>query len=171
MSKILLAGVVTVATAGPLLGQSLQADGTPQLVGLFTATCIHFAGDPTNLREFMKEHHVPELSEQARAIFLRNHIGVGFDASNKVTRLALVSEDNGVCSAFAGQANASDLLPSLTLMLKARGLDVAQDGGKEMGKATADFYKVKINDHLYKLVVSENFAPEAAVQAAITLSP
>ncbi|MEO6947853.1 MAG: hypothetical protein ABI150_15135 [Nitrobacter sp.] len=170
MWKMLLSGFAVLAVTGASFGQA-TSDGTRQVVGLFTSTCLSFADDPKAIRDLMKQHHVPELNDQGRAIFLRDHVGVGFDATNMVTRLALVSEDSGVCSAFAGQANASEIGPMLAATTKARGLDLVQTSGKETTSATSSFYKIKVKDHLYRLVVSSNPIPNASVQAAITLAP
>jgi hypothetical protein len=151
------------------------SDGARQVVGLFTATCIRFAGNPKSLREFMKSHRVPELNHQGQLIFLQGHQGVGFDATNNVTRLALVSEDNGVCSAFAGEIDPSQITSLMVAALRARGFDLIKAERKEMAgldqSHISSFYKVKIKDHLYKLVSSESFGSPLSVHAAITLSP
>jgi hypothetical protein len=148
-----------------------QIDGTRQVVGLFASTCIQFAGNTTGLRDFLKERHVPELSAQARAIFVGDHAGIGFDASNKITRLAVVSEDNGVCSVFASQATPAQIESLTESIVRSRGLQISQSGGREIGAGLSHFYDVTIKDHKYKLVISGNSQPVASVQAALTLSP
>jgi len=170
MRKALCLSIALMGLARPALAQA-PSDGTTQVVGLFIATCVRFAGDPKSVRTFMNEHHVPELNPQGRAIFLRDHVGVGFDATNRVTRLALVSEDNGVCSAFAGQADRSRIAPLLESVAKRQGFVLSPISGTAHEPASSDFHQVKIKDHLYKLVVSSNSVAGASVQAAITLAP
>jgi hypothetical protein len=170
MWKALCLSIVLMGLARPALSQA-SSDGTTQVVGLFIATCVRFAGDPKSVRTFMSEHHVPELNPQGRAIFLRDHVGIGFDASNRVTRLALVSEDNGVCSAFAGQADRSRIGPLLESVAKRQGFALSPIGGNAHEAASSSSYQVKIKDHLYKLIVSSNSVVGASVQAAITLAP
>jgi hypothetical protein len=148
-----------------------QIDGTRQVVGLFAMTCIQFAGNAAGLRDFLKERHVPELSDQARAAFVGDHTGIGFDASNKITRLAVVSEDNGVCSVFASQGTPARIESLIESVVRGRGLQISQSSGMEVGAALSHFYDVSVKDHKYKLVISGNSNPVASVQAALTLSP
>jgi hypothetical protein len=175
MSKILLSGFISLTIIGASYGQTLPNAGAQRVVGLFTATCLRFASDPKDLRDFMRAHHVPELNRQGQAIFLQGHQGVGFDATNSITRLAIVSEDNGVCSTFAGQIEASQIAPLVEATFKAHGFDLIKTGRKEMSgldqSQVSSFYQVKIKDHLYKLVSSSSFGSQLSVHAAITLSP
>ncbi len=146
-------------------------EGAKQVAGLFASTCVRFAGNPIDLRNFMKDRHVPELNPQGRSIFLRDHVGVGFDTTNRVTRLALVSEDNGLCSAFAAQADAAQATSLIEAAAKAQGLNLVRTGQKETDGAHSTVYEVNIKDRPYKLVLSSNPLSDASVQIAITLSP
>ena len=148
-----------------------QTEGARQVVGLFAKTCLRFADDSAALRDFLKGMHVPELTPQGQAIFLRDRRGVGFDASNKVTRLAIVSEDNGVCTVFAGRADISQIAALTESAVKSRGLQLTQQGERGTGSALTHFYGVTINGRDFKPVVSVNLTPDAAIQTALTLSP
>jgi hypothetical protein len=160
-----LLGVAHAQTVGT------PAEGSKQAVGLFTQTCLNFAGNTAALRDFLKKRQVPELNPQGRAIFVRDRVGIGFDASNKVTRLALVSEDNGVCSVFSGQGNLDQIIPLIESINKSLGLQMNPTGTKEAASAHARSYNVTVKDRTYKLAISENSASGASIQAALTLSP
>jgi hypothetical protein len=165
ISLIGLVGITHAQTTTP------QSDGATQAAGLFLQTCLNFAGSPAGLRDFLKKRQVPELNPEGRAIFLRDHVGMGFDASNKATRLAVVSEDNGVCSIFAGQGNLAQVLPLIESINRSLALQMSQSGGKETDSVHARYYNVIIKDRTYKLVISDNPVAGAAIQAALTLSP
>jgi hypothetical protein len=148
-----------------------QIDVTRQVVGLFASTCIQFAGNTAGLRDFLKERHLPELNAQAHATFVGDHAGIGFDASNKITHLAVVSEDNGVCSVFASQGTPAQIEPLIESVIRSRGLQISQSGEREVNAGLSHFYAVTVTDHKYKPVISGNSQPGASVQAALTLSP
>ena len=79
--------------------------GADQLVGLFGATCLHFAGDTAALRTFLQQQNAPQMPAQARDAFLAGRQGQVFDVSYKTVKLALVSLDDGTCEAVVDQAD------------------------------------------------------------------
>lgn len=170
--------LATMVAAAAAFAQpaSAQAPGNAspaaaQMIGLFTQTCVQFAGRPEALRDFLGKRGVPELNEAGKAIFLRERKGVGFDASNKVTRLALVSENNGTCTAFMGEGSNADIVPQLHSFLKGLSVQATQvsDEQKPEGRSVVD--RLTIGDRAYLLVISTNNQPAAPIQAAVTLSP
>jgi hypothetical protein len=173
MRKILVVGAALLTSSGVAFGQTQTArsDAATQIVGLFSAVCLRSAGEPQVVRDFLKGRNVPELTPEARAIFLRDRKGIGFDASNKVTRLAVVSEDNGVCSVFAGDGDASQIWPLIAVAANNQGLQISQTGESDKEQAVERSYRVSIKDHQFKLVASVNTRPGAAVRVALTLFP
>ncbi len=88
-------------------------NGADQLVGLFGATCLHFAGDTAGLRAFLAQQGAPVMPDQARTAFLAGRAGQAYDVSVPNVNLALVSLDNGVCEAVVEKANPAEILPTL----------------------------------------------------------
>jgi hypothetical protein len=96
---------VSVLLAALLLIPGAARAGAPEeLVGLFIQGCMAFAGDAPALRDWVRLTGLPPVPEQARAAFLRGVPGQVFDGSAAEVRLALVSADDGTCSAVAEQA-------------------------------------------------------------------
>ena len=87
--------------------------GAEELVGLFGATCLHFAGNPTAVRGFMTQQGVPVMPEKARAAFLAGRAGQVFDASEPGVNLAVVSLDDGGCEAVVEKADPNEVLSAL----------------------------------------------------------
>ncbi|MFG1287008.1 NMCC_0638 family (lipo)protein [Xanthobacter versatilis] len=151
--------------------QKLQPDGSAQAVGLFAQACLQFAGNPAAVRHFLNAKQVPALSADATRIFLKDHIGVGFDASNRVTRMALISEDNSVCSVFAESVDTTAVNPLLQTVTRKAGLQLNATDERERGGLTSRFYKVAIAGRPYNIVVSTGNDEGRAFHAALTLAP
>ncbi|WP_408838740.1 NMCC_0638 family (lipo)protein [Acidisphaera sp. S103] len=81
-----------------------RAGAPDELVGLFIQGCMEFTGDAPALRDWAKQTGLPPVSEKARIAFLRGVPGQAFDGSAAEGRLALISADDGTCSAAAEQA-------------------------------------------------------------------
>jgi hypothetical protein len=107
-----LACVLCLATL-PAYAQQEQLDGADQVVGLFGATCLHFAGDVQGLRGFLHQQKAPEMPQQARDAFLAGRPGDVFDVSYRTVKLALVSLDDGACEAVVENADAQQVLAVL----------------------------------------------------------
>ncbi len=90
-----------------------SGDGAEQVVGLFSATCLNFAGDVAALRAFLAEQHAPRMPKQAETAFLTGRQGQVFDVSYQTTKLALVSLDSGGCEAVAEHADGGRVLSVL----------------------------------------------------------
>ena len=99
--------------AQPPTGAQPTPNGADQLVGLFGATCLHFAGDTAGLRAFLTQQGAPVMPDQARTAFLAGRTGQAYDVSVPNVNLALVSLDNGVCEAVVEKAEPSEILPTL----------------------------------------------------------
>jgi hypothetical protein len=65
---------------------------------------MEFAGDAPALREWAQHNGLPPVPEKSRVAFLRGVPGQAFDGSAAEGRLALISADDGTCSAAAEQA-------------------------------------------------------------------
>ena len=96
-------------------GGAAQPPANPadQLVGLFGATCLHFAGDTAGLRGFLTQQGALVMPAQARAAFLAGRSGQVFDVSVPGVPLALVSLDDGGCEAVAEKANGDEVRNTL----------------------------------------------------------
>ncbi len=74
-------------------------------MGLFVQGCLPFAGKPAALRDWAKQVGLQPVADQARTAFLHGAPGQVFDASVPGTKLALLSSDDGICSAVTDQAS------------------------------------------------------------------
>lgn len=167
------AGGQAPGTGAPAAGA--QTAGAPvdpadQLVGLFGATCLHFAADPGGVRGFMSQNQVPEMPAQARDAFLSGRRGQVFDASVPGVNLALISLDDGGCEAVVEHVDPDAVPRALTgaaaeakLPLEAQG---AQSDGPNGVKHSA--YLLTAAGRQMHILVST--APKPP-QAVITMAP
>ena len=108
-----------MAIAGmAVLTSSARADDPPivaakQVAGLFVQSCLQFAGDKDGLRGWAKKTGLKELPAGVQDRFLYGLPGVVFDASNKVGKFVLVSEDGGSCSVVAEMASGPVVISDL----------------------------------------------------------
>ena len=101
------------AMQAPAGGPAPAPNGADQLVGLFGATCLHFAGDTAAMRKFLTTQGAPAMPDPARGAFLAGRQGQVFDVSVPSVNLALVSLDDGGCEAVVEHANPSEIVPVL----------------------------------------------------------
>ncbi len=94
-------------------GAAPAADPADQLVGLFGATCLHYAADPHGMRGFIAQQGAPAMPPQARDAFLAGRQGQVFDVSVPGVNLALVSLDDGACEAVVEKANGAEVVNTL----------------------------------------------------------
>lgn len=147
-------------------------DGADQVVGLFGATCLHFAGDVAGMRQFLKQQNAPAMPAAARDAFLAGRPGQVFDVSYQTVKLALVSLDDGACEAVADQADADQVLRVLTQSAQENQvpitpLGVAPDAKPRAGvRQTA--YGVTLAGRPMHILVS---TASASPQAVLTLVP
>jgi hypothetical protein len=102
------------APPGAQGGTAPPPSGADQLVGLFGATCLHFAGDTAGLRKFLTQEGAPAMPDPARGAFLAGRAGQAFDVSVPGVNLALVSLDDGGCEAVVEHADPAEIVPTLT---------------------------------------------------------
>jgi len=112
MSVLALLPACALAQEVPPAGQPTP-NGADQLVGLFGATCLHFAGDNAGLRSFLTQQQAPKMPQQARDAFLAGRAGEVYDVSVPNVNLALVSLDDGGCEAVVEKADPAEIIPTL----------------------------------------------------------
>jgi hypothetical protein len=119
--RLLLASLLAVTTVGatalaqpaPSQSDAAAVNGADQLVGLFGAACLQYAGDAAATRAFLNSQHAPQMPAAARDAFLAGRPGQVFDTSYESVKLALVSLDDGSCEAVVDQANPAEVLSTL----------------------------------------------------------
>jgi hypothetical protein len=152
-------------------GQQPPGSGAEELVGLFGATCLHFAGSPSGVRGFLNEQKVPVMPQTARAAFLAGRAGQVFDASEPGVNLAVVTLDDGGCETVVEKANPDEVLSTL--------IKTAQDAktpltplGDQADKAANGVrhaaFALTENGRTMHILVSTAAAPP---QAVLTLAP
>ena len=106
-----LARMCMIATTGMMaLAAPARSDDAPnaaasQVAGLFTQSCIQFAGDAAGLRAWADRTGLKALSAEAQKYFLHNLSGIVFDASNRQGKFVMISYDGGSCSVVAQLAS------------------------------------------------------------------
>ena len=83
---------------------------------------MEFAGDASALRDWAKQTGLPPVPEKARVAFLRGVPGQAFDGSTAEGRLALISADDGTCSAAAEQATQQAVIDAVEAGFRQAGL-------------------------------------------------
>ena len=170
-----LAAPPALAQAGPPpargQGQPQQpATAADQLVGLFGATCLHFAGDTAGLRAFLTQQGAPAMPAQARDMFLANRKGQVYDASVPGVNLALVTLDDGGCEAVAEKASRTEVLSTLQQAASEARVPLTAVGAQADGPNGVQHaaYTLVAAGKQMHLLVSTAPAPP---QAVITLAP
>jgi len=144
--------------------------GADQVVGLFGATCLHFAGDVAGLRAFLTQQGAPQMPQQARDAFLAGRPGQVFDVSYQTQKLALVSIDDGGCEAVAEQANPQEVLATLQQAARENNVTLMPldaPGGKPTGVQQSAYGLTLAGKPMHVLVSTASAAP----QAVLTLVP
>ncbi len=161
----------TVPAVAQTTATQTPSNPADQLVGLFGATCLHYAGDVTGLRGFLTQQGAPAMPAQARDAFLAGRVGQVFDTSVPGVNLALVSLDDGGCEAVAEKASGAEVLNTLQQAAKEAGVTLTPVGAQADPAANGvshTAYTLVANGKPMHVLVST--AP-AAPQAVITLAP
>lgn len=163
------------AMATPALAQQQPqqppGSGAEELVGLFGAACLHFAGDPAGTRGFLTQQGVPKMPDKARDAFLAGRAGQVFDASEPGVNLAVVSLDDGGCETVVEKADPADVLSTLQREAQAANTPLTNLGGqadKAPAGVTHTAFAVTANGKQMHILVS---TAAVAPQAVLTLAP
>ena len=161
--------------AGPALAQPQpgeQTSAADQVVGLFGATCLHFAGDVAAMRGFLVQQGAPQMPVSARDAFLAGRKGQVFDVSYQATKLALVSLDDGGCEAVTEQADSRQVLAVLGQAATENQVTLAPLGTQADPKGRPgvqhNAYSVTLGGKAMHVLVSTAPSPP---QAVLTLIP
>ena len=172
----------TLASSGAGLAQSPTVqrptapsgpvDSADQVIGLFSATCLNFAGDVAAMRSFLTEQHAPQMPQAARDAFLAGRQGQVFDVSFQTAKLALVSLDDGGCEAVAEHADPGKVVSVLNQAAQENHVTLAPLGAPADAKARPGVqqtaFGLTLAGHPMHILVSTE-AP--APQAVLTLIP
>jgi hypothetical protein len=108
---VAIAGIAALTT--PARADDPPNAAAKQVTGLFVQSCVRFAGDKDGLRGWAGTTGLQVLSAGAQDRFLYGLPGVVFDASNKVGKFVLVSEEGGSCSVVAEMASGPVVITDL----------------------------------------------------------
>jgi len=169
---LVLACLALPAAAFAQAPQDTPLDGADQVVGLFSGTCLQFAGDNTAIRGFLNEQHAPQMPAAARDAFLAGRQGQVFDVTYKTVKLALVSLDDGGCEAVAERADGPQVISLLNAAARENQVTLLALGGQAAPKdrpgVTQTAYGLTLAGKPKHILVStETPAP----QAVLTLVP
>lgn len=120
----MIAGLVLCAAASAKAQLAASDPDTPQVVGLFQ-TCMRFAGNATELRDWIAVHHLPPVPEPQASWFLGS-VGSGqvFGASTTTGKHALITYDSGTCQVVAMAGNLDSVQQALLASLARQGVAV-----------------------------------------------
>ena len=175
--RIALLACLAGLAAAPALAQTPPPsgggeDGADQVVGLFGATCLHFAGDVAGTRGFLDQQKAPEMPGAAATAFLAGRPGKVYDVSYKSVKLALISLDNGGCEAVADQADPQQVISVLTQSARENNVALAPLGTQATPKnrpgVQQTAYGLTFAGRTMHVLVSTAAAPP---QAVLTLVP
>jgi hypothetical protein len=156
----------------PLSQNGAEAvNGADQVVGLFGAACLQFAGNAQATRKFLTDQHAPQMPPQARDAFLAGRTGEAFDTSYQSVKLALVSLDDGACEAVVEQANPQEVLATLQQAAQENHVPLTSLGtqaDKTRQAVQHSAYSLTIDGKTMHVLVSTASAPP---QAVLTLVP
>jgi hypothetical protein len=156
-----------------LAPHAARAGAPEELAGLFIQGCVEFAGDAPALRAWAQRTGLPPVPERARIAFLRGVPGQVFDGSAAEVRLALVSSDDGVCSAVTNHATQQPVTDALEAGFRQAGLTFRLTGEHD------DAVFSTIHDRAYEVskgqrawrVLSATVKGEKGGEAMLTAAP
>jgi hypothetical protein len=164
-------GTPALAQPAPSQSDAAAVNGADQVVGLFGAACLQFAGDAAATRQFLSSQHAPPMPAAARDAFLAGRPGQVFDTSYQNVKLALVSLDDGACEAVVEQANPTEVLATLQQAASENHVPLTplgtQADKKRQGVQHAA-YSLTVGAKTMHVLVSTAAAPP---QAVLTLVP
>lgn len=134
--------------------------------------CLPFAGHPSALRDWAQRLRLPPVPEQARAAFLHGAPGQAFDASAAEVKLALLSSDDGICSAVTDHAMQPHVTEALETGLREAGLTfrlVIERDDKQISAIYDREYlaaKDKLSWRILEATVKDDQGGEAMLTAA-----
>ncbi len=168
----LTAGLALAAPQALAQQAAEQTSAADQVVGLFGATCLHFAGDVAAMRGFLQQQGAPQMPVAARDAFLAGRHGQVYDVSYQATKLALVSIDDGGCEAVTEQADAQQVLSILNQASQENHIALtplgAQNGPKGRPGVQQTAFSVTLAGKPMHVLVSTAPSPP---QAVLTLVP
>ena len=115
----------------------IEDSSTPaQVVGLFMQSCMRFVGDASGLRQWAARSGLRLLPEQGQRAFLYGLPGEVFDASSQDSKLVLISQNGGSCSALAESANGAAVISTLEQVMQVSHIDftVTREGDDAVEK-------------------------------------
>jgi hypothetical protein len=156
-----------------LVPSAARADAPEELAGLFLEACLPFAGNAPALRDWAGRIGLPQAPEQARAAFLHGAPGLVFDASTTGVKLALVSSDDGICSAATDHATRPTVIQTLEAALQQAGLKfrlVVERDDAKVGAIHDREYLVAKDKKGWR-VLAATVKDEAGGEAMLTAAP
>ncbi len=130
LTPFAVAGVLGLlaVSAAPSAAQVPASDpDAAQVVGLFEQSCMRFAGNTAELRNWIAAHHLPRVPTMQAARSsgsVAGGVGQVFGASTASGNYAVVSYDNGTCQVIAMSGNNLAVQQSLLALLARLGLAV-----------------------------------------------
>jgi hypothetical protein len=145
-----------------------------QTGGLFIQTCVRFSGDKDGLRQFLADKHMPVMNSAGSGYFLDDgRSGVVYDASNRSGRLAVVSHDDGSCTATSESADGDTAVGAVESFLRDSHIAFKLTGDHPNAHATAvreRSFDASFGPRRWQLVLGTSSAPRR-MHAIFTASP
>lgn len=123
--------VTVIVSAAQARADDSALKAADEAAGLFTQSCVPFAGDRAGLRQWIVAHTLPALPAGGQAAFLHGQPGTAYDATSPGGKFVLIAGDDGSCSVIAQRADPEALAASVLRDLRALGLTVQATGARE----------------------------------------
>ncbi|HUB85979.1 MAG TPA: hypothetical protein VL971_09820 [Rhizomicrobium sp.] len=149
-----------------------EKDGAAQAVAIFL-NCAHFGGDVAALRNWAAQSGLAEAPPDQATPFLLGKGGKVFGGDTPSGQLILASEDDGVCSVFAGHADGKLVLQGFEDWLKQNGFTFSSPhpihhSGKGGLTAVSRNYAIHGQGELWHAVITITTGGKSQFEAVLT---
>jgi hypothetical protein len=108
----------SIQAAAPVV--DVEKDGAAQAVAIFV-NCAHYDGDVATIRKWVAQANLAEAPPEEAKPFLLGKTGKAYGGDTPAGQLILASQDDGVCSVFAGHADGKLVLQGFETWLTQNG--------------------------------------------------
>ena len=149
-----------------------EKDGAAQAVAAFV-NCAHYNGDVATIRKWAAESNMAEAPPDQAKSFLLGKPGKAYGGDTPSGQLILASEDDGVCSVFAGHADGKLVVQGFETWLKQNNFTYAQprpirhvgNGGLTVVSRN---YSIRGQGEPWHAVISTTTGGKSAFEAVLT---
>ncbi len=161
-----------VKAVPPATGTDIEKDGGAQALAVFI-NCVHYDGDVATIRKWATESNMAEAPPEQAKPFLLGKTGKAYGGDTPSGQLILASQDDGVCSVFAGHADGKLLVQGFEDWLGQNGFKFSRPlttrhSGKSGLSVTSRNYAVHGQGDPWHAVISITTGGKSPFEAVLT---